>query len=126
MKSLMKKIILSKKNRLKSKNEIQPPRNTIQVKALINIIELYSAKKNKAKPILEYSTLNPETNSLSASGRSNGALFVSANILIKNISVKGNKGKTKKQKFCVIIISTRFNDPTKSKTVIKIKPIEIS
>jgi hypothetical protein len=96
------------------------------VKALINIIELYSAKKNKAKPILEYSTLNPETNSLSASGRSNGALFVSANILIKNISVKGNKGKTKKQKFCVIIISTRFNDPTKSKTVIKIKPIEIS
>ena len=30
--------------------EIQPPMNTIVVKALISIIELYSAKKKKSKP----------------------------------------------------------------------------
>jgi hypothetical protein len=59
-------------------------------------MEPYSAKKNKAKPILEYSTLNPETSSDSASGRSNGALLVSANIETKNIKNKGRKGTIKK------------------------------
>jgi len=37
--------------------EIQPPRKIVVVKALISIIELYSAKKNKANPIAAYSTL---------------------------------------------------------------------
>ena len=75
-----------------------PPKKINVVKALIKIIELYSAKKNKAKPILEYSTLKPETSSDSASGRSKGARFVSANILIKNIRVSGKKGTKKKIK----------------------------
>lgn len=44
----------------------------------------YSAKKNNAKPIEEYSTLYPETNSASASGKSKGALLVSAKAEIKN------------------------------------------
>jgi len=34
----------------------------------INIILLYSAKKKNVKPIEEYSTLYPDTNSDSASG----------------------------------------------------------
>ena len=59
------------------------------------MIELYSAKKNNAKPILEYSTLNPDTSSDSASGKSNGARFVSANIDIKNIKKSGNAGIAK-------------------------------
>ena len=42
---------------LKRPIDTQPPINAITVKALINIIELYSAKKNKAKPIAAYSTL---------------------------------------------------------------------
>ena len=76
-------------------NDNQPPTNNKIVNTLIRIIELYSAKKNKAKPILEYSTLNPDTSSDSASGKSNGALFVSANIDIKNIKKSGNAGIAK-------------------------------
>ena len=37
--------------------EIQPPIKIIVVRELIRIIELYSARKNRAKPILAYSTL---------------------------------------------------------------------
>ena len=46
-------------------------------------IFVYSAKKNTAKLIAEYSTLYPATNSASASGKSNGTLFVSANKIMK-------------------------------------------
>jgi len=45
----------------------------------------YSPKKNNAKVIEEYSVLYPETNSDSDSGKSKGALFVSANNEIKKI-----------------------------------------
>lgn len=66
----------------------------------------YSAKKNKTKITEEYSVLNPETNSDSASGKSKGVLLVSANIEIKN---KTNKGKKKKafqhQLLCKLTIS---------------------
>lgn len=74
----------------------QPPKNIKTQKVLIKIIEPYSAKKNRAKPILAYSTLNPETNSDSASGKSNGARLVSAKIETKNIKNKGKKGNKKK------------------------------
>jgi hypothetical protein len=43
----------------------------------------YSPKKKNAKGMDEYSTLYPATNSASASGKSNGALFVSIKIHIK-------------------------------------------
>ena len=76
----------------------QPPKNIITVKTLINIIEPYSARKNNAKPILAYSTLKPETSSDSASGKSNGALLVSAKIETKNIKNNGKKGIKKKTK----------------------------
>jgi len=84
----------SKKN-AKNENEIQPPKNMITVKTLIKIIDPYSAKKNKAKPILAYSTLKPLTNSDSASGKSNGARLVSAKIEIKNIRKSGKNGNKK-------------------------------
>jgi hypothetical protein len=74
----------------------QPPKNIKTVNKLIAIIDPYSAKKNKANPMLEYSTLKPETSSDSASGKSNGARFVSAKIETKNIKNKGKKGITKK------------------------------
>ena len=44
----------------------------------------YSPRKNSAKDIDEYSTLYPATSSASASGKSNGSLFVSASTDIKN------------------------------------------
>jgi len=50
----------------------QPPKNKIETKALIKSILAYSPRKNKAKVIAEYSTLYPETNSASASGKSKG------------------------------------------------------
>jgi hypothetical protein len=81
------------------KKDNQPPINIITVNKLIRIIEQYSARKNKAKPILEYSTLKPDTNSDSASGKSNGALFVSAKIEIKNIRNNEKNGNIKNVKF---------------------------
>jgi len=59
---------------------------------MIRILE-YSAKKNKTNVVAAYSTLYPETNSLSASGRSNGTLFVSAKAAIKNKIKLGHNGK---------------------------------
>jgi hypothetical protein len=70
----------------------QPPKNRITSILDINIILLYSAKKKKVNPIAEYSTLKPETNSDSASGKSKGTLFVSASIEIKNKIREGNSG----------------------------------
>lgn len=51
----------------------------------------YSAKKKRVNIKPEYSTLYPETNSDSASGKSNGTRLVSANMAIKN---KRKKGKS--------------------------------
>jgi hypothetical protein len=53
----------------------------------------YSLINHNAKGAAEYSVLNPDTNSLSASGKSNGALLVSATIEIRNKKNKGNNGK---------------------------------
>jgi hypothetical protein len=83
----------SRKNNVGS--DSHPPRNIITVKTLINIIEPYSARKNKANPMLAYSTLKPDTNSDSASGRSKGARFVSAKMETRNIKKSGKKGNAK-------------------------------
>nr|YP_010194629.1 hypothetical protein LKZ09_mgp05 [Conidiobolus polyspermus]QZZ81368.1 hypothetical protein [Conidiobolus polyspermus] len=69
-----------------------PPKNNIDVTTDINIIFPYSPKKKYAKDNDECSVINPATSSDSASGKSNGALFVSANAAIKNISAIGNNG----------------------------------
>jgi len=55
-----------------SKGGSHPPKNRITLIELIINIFAYSPKENKAKPIAEYSTLYPETNSASASGKSKG------------------------------------------------------
>ena len=104
----------------------QPPRNMTTVNADIKIIELYSPRKNKAKPILEYSTLYPDTSSLSASGKSNGALFVSAKILTKNIKKQGNSARMKYTELWNKIMFKKFKEPTDIKTAIRIKPIDTS
>ena len=69
-----------------------PPKNIKLNKKLIKIIWAYSAKKNKANVIEEYSTLYPETNSDSPSVKSKGALLVSAKQEIKNIIAEGKRG----------------------------------
>ena len=109
-----------------SKGNSQPPKNKITPKADINIIWQYSAKKNKANDILEYSTLKPETNSDSPSVKSNGTLFVSAKADTKNISATGKNGIINHIDFWIITISIKFNEPTHNTTEIIINPIDTS
>src|SRR5918998_6426469 len=75
----------------------QPPRNRIDVNADIRIMFAYSPRKNIAKLMPLYSTKKPATSSLSPSGRSKGARFVSASVLMKkmtNIGKSGMKNQT--------------------------------
>ena len=57
------------------------------------MILAYSPKNNNANPPLEYSILNPETNSDSPSEKSKGVRFVSAK---EEINQTINKGKNNK------------------------------
>jgi hypothetical protein len=95
IKETLKPIIKESKKYRNGTNN-QPPKNIITVNVLIKIIDPYSARKKRAKPILAYSTLNPETSSDSASGKSKGALFVSAKMDINHIRNKGKNGTIKK------------------------------
>jgi len=104
----------------------QPPRNRIETKALIRSILAYSPKKNKAKVIAEYSTLYPETNSASASGKSKGCRFVSASIETQNIINIGNKGTINQTLFWAITIELKLKEPAQTHTLIIINPIETS
>jgi len=89
----------------------QPPKNNnIKIDDNQSIL-LYSAKKNIANVIDEYSTLYPATISASASGKSNGALLVSAKIDIKNITDTGSNGIIYHvYKFCLYTISIILNE----------------
>jgi hypothetical protein len=72
----------------------QPPKKKITFKALITSMFEYSPNENNAKFIAEYSTLYPETNSASASGKSKGWRLVSANAEVKKIRNSGKNGTT--------------------------------
>lgn len=72
----------------------QPPKKHKAITKESHIMLEYSAKKNKANAIPEYSTLYPATISASASGKSKGALFVSASTDIKKTTLTGNNGIT--------------------------------
>jgi hypothetical protein len=70
-----------------------------------------------ANIIEEYSTLYPATSSASASGKSNGARFVSANIEMKKTIAQGNSGNTNQPVIlCTYTISPKFKDPANSIT----------
>ena len=90
---------------------IHPPKKIITINNDISKIFVYSPKKNKANPIDEYSTLNPATNSASASGKSNGALLVSASNDINIIIHNGNIGIQYQIFCCFNTISVKFNVP---------------
>src|SRR5713101_3422467 len=60
------------------KGDSHPPKNRIEHKHETVIMLVYSAIKNIANLKLAYSVWKPATSSDSASGRSNGARFVSA------------------------------------------------
>src|SRR5690349_1726668 len=62
----------------------QPPKNSVAISALAVMMFAYSAMKNIENFIALYSAWYPATSSDSASGRSNGTRFVSANAAIMN------------------------------------------
>jgi len=80
---------------LKKKRNLLP--NPKKIKLIINLIKIifiYSAKKIKANPPEEYSTLKPDTNSDSPSAKSKGVRLVSAKQETNHIKNKGIKKKT--------------------------------
>ena len=91
---------------------------------------LYSPRKNIAKVIAEYSTLQPATNSASASGKSKGVLFVSANIEIKKIMKQGSNGNKNLHESsyccCMKTISVKFSELVNSTTGRIVKPNDTS
>lgn len=110
------------------KGKSHPPKNSMVHKLDISNILEYSPKKNSAKVIEEYSVLYPDTSSASASGRSKGARFVSANIDIKKITHNGDKG----MQYQVVIytwlttIEVKFRLPEHKQTPSKEKPMVTS
>ena len=104
----------------------QPPKNNILVRLDIIIICEYSAKKNKAKAIAEYSVLYPDTNSDSPSVKSNGDRFVSAKEEIKNNKNAGNCGKRYQISYWERTIAVKFNSPELITIVKMINPNETS
>jgi hypothetical protein len=86
----------------------------------------YSARKNIAKVIAEYSVLNPETNSDSPSAISKGARFVSASAETKNIQKAGNKGIKNHISSWAMTSSVKFKVPAHSIVDIIINPIDTS
>jgi hypothetical protein len=81
------------------------------VKIHIKTILAYSAKKKNTNIDAECSVIKPETNSDSASAKSNGALLVSAIQPIKNIINIGNNGITKYTIFCASTLVVKFKLP---------------
>lgn len=93
----------------------------------IKIILPYSDINQRAKGAAAYSVLNPDTNSLSASGRSKGALFVSATIEIKNIINSGRRGHIFITLSCLSIIFIKFGVSLLKNTTVNItNPITTS
>ena len=101
----------------------QPPRNRMVVSAAIRIIFAYSPRKNRAKDMLLYSTKKPATNSLSPSGKSNGARLVSASVEIKKITNIGKSGMKNQRFSCAFTMSFRLSEPTHISTVTITKPM---
>ena len=102
------------------------PKNTMDVRAFIRIILVYSAIKNSAKGPAAYSTLKPETNSDSPSVRSKGARFVSAKVEINHIIAIGHAGIISHICSCVVISIWRVNEPLMRRTERRIMAIVTS
>lgn len=105
----------------------QPPKKRTVIIADIRSMLLYSPRKNMAKMMDEYSTLYPATSSASASGRSKGALFVSANMETKKIAAHGRSGAANQTvRSWAKIISVKFEEPANNITGRMVSPIETS
>lgn len=102
------------------------PRNTMDVRAFIRMILVYSAIKNNANGPAAYSTLKPETSSDSPSVRSNGARLVSARVEIYHIIAMGQVGIRSHMCSWVVISICSENEPLIRRTESRIMAIVTS
>src|SRR6187551_1237615 len=107
----------------------QPPKKNTAVSVEINSMFAYSARKNSANAMPEYSTWKPATISDSPSATSNGARLVSATPEMKYTMNSGNS----QMKFHQIMppcwplmMSPRFKLPAAMMTPTSAKPMAIS
>src|SRR3954449_8279287 len=89
----------------------QPPRNNVVASAETVATLMYSARKNMANLIDAYSVWKPATSSVSASGRSNGARFVSPTIDTRYMRNDGISGSAYQSFDCAATISLVERDP---------------
>src|SRR5215471_11426479 len=92
-------------------------------------IATYSPSMNIMYGVDPYSTMNPATNSDSASTRSKGGRLVSASAETKKITNIGSSGsqnqfKRPKLPFWAATTCERLREPTHNSTVMMTKPIE--
>jgi hypothetical protein len=107
--------------------ESHPPKKQITIIIDNHNMLLYSAKKNNANVMAEYSTLKPATSSASASGKSKGARFVSANNEMKNTIQTGRRGKKNQVPiFCCCTISIKLKEFAQIEIGNSSNPIETS
>src|SRR5919206_5361377 len=88
-----------------------PPRNSVVAIAETVTMFTYSARKNSANFSDEYSVWKPPTSSDSASGRSNGARFVSPTIDTQNTAKLGMSSQPNQPAACAPTMSAVDSDP---------------
>src|SRR5688572_15036689 len=106
-----------------------PPKKKIAVSAEIKIMFAYSARKNSANAMPEYSTWKPATISDSPSATSNGARLVSATPEMKYTSISGNSQSQYQlpgPPDCAATILPKLSEPDAITTPTSAKPIAIS
>src|SRR5208283_4881959 len=88
-----------------------PPRNNVVATAETRNMFVYSARKNIANFMPLYSVIKPDTSSDSASGRSKGALFISAFDAIRNKTNPTGCKNTYHIFDCAATMSPIFREP---------------
>src|SRR5256885_10651676 len=120
-----------------SQGACQPPKNITTVSALIRSMFMYSARKNSAKVMPEYSIMCPATISDSPSTTSNGARLVSATPHTKYTTSIGASGsqfhdrklspiEAKRPRPSALTMSDRLRLPETISTTTSAKPISSS
>ena len=105
----------------------QPPKNSVTIMAEERITPMYSPTMMRPNFIDEYSVWNPAASSCSASGRSNGRRWVSANPAMKKTMKPSTWGKTNHiPSSWAFTISLKLKEPLSSTTPMIDSPMNTS
>src|SRR5215472_9929144 len=104
----------------------QPPRNIVVASAASVVMLMYSARKNMANFIDEYSVMWPATISPSPSGRSKGTRFVSPTLVTRYMTNDGSSDRTYQRRCWPERIADVDSDPAYRKTATHDRPMAIS